>query len=160
MLFRSDHSIRAETSRATIELADILTPTDVQLALAANSPQSTDTSDTGTSHILVVDDNSDLRAYISSVLQRQGYQVRTAHNGAMALEMIATEQPHLILTDLMMPGMSGLELLHEIRTDERLISTPVILLTANVDHETRIEGVEQGAAAYPGNPFNDRDLLA
>ena len=155
-----DHSIRAETSRATIELADILTPTDVQLALAANSPQSTDTSDTGTSHILVVDDNSDLRAYISSVLQRQGYQVRTAHNGAMALEMIATEQPHLILTDLMMPGMSGLELLQEIRQDERLSSTPVILLTAKVDDETRIEGVEQGADAYLGKPFNDRELLA
>ena len=159
-----DHSIRAETSRATIELADILTPMDAQMniqpALVANPSQGIDTTDTATSHILVVDDNSDLRAYISSVLQRQGYQVRTAHNGVMALEMIATEQPHLILTDLMMPGMSGLELLQEIRQDERLSSTPVILLTAKVDDETRIEGVEQGADAYLGKPFNDRELLA
>ena len=159
-----DHSIRAEPSRATIELADIFTPMDAQRdgqpALVAKSSPSLETTDATASHILVVDDNSELRAYISSVLQRQGYQVRTAHNGAMALEMIATEQPHLILTDLMMPGMSGLELLQEIRQDNRLSSTPVILLTAKVDDETRIEGVEQGADAYLGKPFNDRELLA
>ena len=110
--------------------------------------------------ILVVDDNSDLRAYISNVLQRQGYQVRTAHDGEAALTMLETFLPNLVLTDLMMPGMSGLELLQQIRQDNRFSSIPVVLLTAKVDDETRIEGVEQGADAYLGKPFNDRELLA
>jgi adenylate cyclase len=86
--------------------------------------------------------------------------VRTAHQGEAALEMLRTFTPYLILTDLMMPGMSGLELIQKVRQDDRLRSIPVVLLTAKVDDETRIEGVEQGADAYLGKPFNDRELIA
>jgi class 3 adenylate cyclase len=107
-----------------------------------------------------VDDNPDLRAYVSHVLQGQGYLVRTARGGELALDMIQNQLPDLILTDLMMPGMSGLELIQHLRADDRLRSVPIILLTAKVDDESRIEGVEQGADAYLGKPFNDRELLA
>lgn len=152
-----DQVTKAETSRAAIELSDILTSEGRQTASASLPESNTDAS---VPHILVVDDNGDLRDYISHVLQRQGYQVRTAHHGAAALEMMETYQPNLILTDLMMPGMSGLDLLQKIRQNPRLKSVPVVLLTAKVDDETRIEGVEQGADAYLGKPFNDRELLA
>jgi adenylate cyclase len=153
-----DHQASAETSRAQIELADILPSGDSQHALkeAAIAPK----PDATAPQILVVDDNSDLRDYISNVLQRQGYQVRTAHHGLAALEMMENHAPNLVLTDLMMPGISGLELLQRIRQDDRFNSIPVVLLTAKVDDETRIEGVEQGADAYLGKPFNDRELLA
>ncbi|RZM75488.1 response regulator [Leptolyngbya iicbica LK] len=147
-----------EISRAEVELADIsMMPEASSPAITTNTSSNTLT---GMPHILVVDDNADLRSYISNVLQRQGYQVRTAHDGVAALAMLETFTPNLILTDLMMPGMSGLELLQQIRQTEALSSIPIVLLTAKVDDETRIEGVEQGADAYLGKPFNDRELLA
>ncbi|MEL7314022.1 MAG: response regulator [Cyanobacteria bacterium J06559_3] len=152
-----ENTARAEARRAAIELADILTTEATWKPPVAELPEEADPS---ARYILVVDDNSDLRAYISHVLQHQNYQVRTARNGEAALEMLQTYTPDLILTDLMMPGMSGLELIQHVRQDDRLSSTPVVLLTAKVDDETRIEGVEQGADAYLGKPFNDRELLA
>lgn len=153
-----DQAAVTEKSRAKIELADILTPAELSSTAAGSTEAAAQHGDMP--RILVVDDNSDLRAYISNVLQRQGYQVRTAHDGEAALTMLETFLPNLVLTDLMMPGMSGLELLQQIRQDNRFSSIPVVLLTAKVDDETRIEGVEQGADAYLGKPFNDRELLA
>jgi signal transduction histidine kinase/response regulator RpfG family c-di-GMP phosphodiesterase len=149
-----------EMSRAAVELADV--------ALEGRGEASIPVIDTADPpfdthapiHILVVDDNPDLRAYVSHVLQGQGYLVRTARGGELALDMIQNQLPDLILTDLMMPGMSGLELIQHLRADDRLRSVPIILLTAKVDDESRIEGVEQGADAYLGKPFNDRELLA
>lgn len=145
-----------ETSRAQVELADILTAkNDWQ-----PSPTVPERSTSEMPYILVVDDNSDMQAYISNVLQRQGYQVRTASRGETALEMMQTYKPNLILTDLMMPGMSGMDLIQQVRQSDHLCRIPVVLLTAKVDDESRIEGVEQGADAYLGKPFNDRELLA
>lgn len=152
-----ENTARPATSRAAIELADILATEDAWQP-AATAPLID--ADPNTRYILVVDDNSDLRAYISHVLQHETYQVRTARHGEAALEIMQTHVPDLILTDLMMPGMSGVELIQHVRQDERLRSIPVVLLTAKVDDETRIEGVEQGADAYLGKPFNDRELLA
>ncbi|NEQ45527.1 MAG: response regulator [Leptolyngbya sp. SIOISBB] len=153
-----DQATAPEISRADVELADIVTTSEPSSNQTLVANIATELKDMP--QILVVDDNHDLRAYISNVLQRQGYQVRTAHNGEAALAMLETFAPNLVLTDLMMPGMSGLELLQQIRQDDRLNSIPVVLLTAKVDDETRIEGVEQGADAYLGKPFNDRELLA
>ena len=74
--------------------------------------------------------------------------------------MAKKRHPDLIVTDLMMPLVSGLDLIRMIREDEELQGTPVILLTAKADEDTRIEGVEGGADAYLSKPFNDRELLA
>ncbi|WP_193197278.1 response regulator [Nostoc sp. MG11] len=110
--------------------------------------------------ILVVDDNPDLRAYVSDILRRNGYQVQTARNGYEGYGISQEILPSLIVTDLMMPLVSGLEMIRMIRNEQKLKGTPIILLTAKVDEETRIEGTEHGADAYLAKPFNDRELLA
>ena len=111
-------------------------------------------------HILIVDDNPDLRGYVGSILQREGYQISTARNGLEGLQRVQEYQPNLILTDLMMPQMSGLEMIQHIRQLEVAKGTPIILVTAKADEDTRIEGTEKGADAYLSKPFNHRELLA
>jgi adenylate cyclase len=110
--------------------------------------------------ILVVDDNPDLRRYVSNILRSNGYEVRTARNGSEGFQIAKEITPSLIVSDLMMPQVSGLEMIRMIRNEEKLKGTPIILLTAKVDEETRIEGTERGADAYLAKPFNDRELLA
>lgn len=111
--------------------------------------------------ILVVDDNLDLRTYVSTILTQQGgYRVHTARNGMEGLHLAQSILPDLIVTDLMMPQMSGLEMIWLIRNDEKLKGIPIVLLTAKTDEETRIIGTERGADAYLAKPFNNRELLA
>ena len=144
-------------SRALVELAalELLdgeeNHTDQILELETNKTQST---------ILVVDDNPDLRTYVSGILRANGYQVRTARDGSEGFRITKEIIPNLIVSDLMMPLVSGLEMIRTIRNEEQLKGTPIILLTAKVDEETRIEGTEHGADAYLAKPFNDRELLA
>ena len=111
--------------------------------------------------VLVVEDNPDLRTYVSSILAKLGgYQVLTARNGAEGLHIAQSHFPDLIVTDLMMPQLSGLEMISLIKKQDKLRGTPIILLTAKADEETRIEGTESGADGYLAKPFNDRELLA
>jgi signal transduction histidine kinase/response regulator RpfG family c-di-GMP phosphodiesterase len=159
-----EQALQSEKGRAVVELSDIEMASasadrTVSLPPEAEGAQREMASFEG-AQILVVDDNPDLRAYVSSVLQRKGYKVRTAEQGAEGLELATSYKPDLIITDLMMPGVSGLEMIARIRTDEAIQGTPIILLTAKVDDETRLEGAEQGADAYLSKPFNDRELLA
>lgn len=152
--------------RAAVELADVeiemsseepleLTPI---VPSSDSEPPSSVTSEG--SLVLIVDDNPDLRSYVSSILRARGYQVATARNGSEGFQVAKETRPHLIVTDLMMPLVSGLDLIRMLRDDEDLKSTPIILLTAKVDEDTRIEGTERGADAYLSKPFNDRELLA
>jgi adenylate cyclase len=110
--------------------------------------------------ILVVDDNPDLRVYVSGILRASGYCVQTACNGAEGFQIAKRILPSLIVSDLMMPVVSGLEMIRSIRNEDNLKGVPIILLTAKVDEETRIQGTERGADAYLAKPFNDRELLA
>lgn len=156
-----EQAVTLERQRAAVELADVDVPFPEKDPSEADHPLCFETALPETlPQILVVDDNPDLRAYVASVLQRQGYRIRTAHNGAVAFEIAQTCRLDLIVTDWMMPEVNGLELIQKIRAQAELSSIPVVLLTAKVDDETRIEGVEQGADAYLGKPFNDRELLA
>lgn len=164
-----------EQSRATVELADI----ETELHDAADSRQShalthvvpetlandrrlppSSKDSLPAAKVLVVEDNADMRSYVSGVLQGAGYEIHTARHGGEGFQIAQTLQPHLIVTDLMMPSVSGLELIQQIRQDAALRGTPIILLTAKVDEDTRIEGAEKGADAYLSKPFNDRELLA
>lgn len=165
----ADLPAELESRRAAIELADveIQTVDDGSTALSFSDPhpvEAEDESDVldqfGNFRILVVDDNPDLRSYVSGILKRRGYRVKTAANGALGLAAARANTPDLIITDLMMPEVSGLELIQQARADETLSGIPIILLTAKADSETRIEGAEQGADAYLSKPFNDRELLA
>ncbi len=150
-------------SRASVELADLE-------LLEAEAEETSENSDILINHtltaseshtpILVVDDNPDLRAYVSGILRGNGYQVQTARNGLEGFEIAKEMVPSLIVSDLMMPLVSGLEMIRSIRNEDKLKGTPIILLTAKVDEEARIEGTERGADAYLAKPFNDRELLA
>lgn len=109
--------------------------------------------------VLVVDDNADMRGYVKKILHRQ-YQIVVARDGAEALEIAQHLRPALILTDVMMPKMSGQDLLKAVRVDKTLRSTPVIFLTARAGTEARIESLEAGADDYLSKPFDEPELLA
>ena len=110
--------------------------------------------------ILVVDDLADMRTLIGGTLQKSGYHVITAPNGKRGLELAQELQPDLILTDWMMPQMTGPELIAAIKEDPMLASTPMILLTAKSDDDSKVLGTEIGANAFLGKPFNDQELTS
>jgi adenylate cyclase len=157
---------KVNLSRAAVELADLelIESTDSHIGDFEKIPQellsqNLDSSEKG-QLVLVVDDNADMRAYVSSILRASGYQVQTARNGSEGFHIAKELSPNLIVTDLMMPIVTGLEMIRMIRSEEMLKGIPIILLTAKVDEDTRIEGTERGADAYLAKPFNDRELLA
>ncbi|WP_071190835.1 response regulator [Trichormus sp. NMC-1] len=160
------------TSRASVELADIepVESTEDNLEFITrdlssspgilNSNRQLPAQSKTDQLILVVDDNPDMRSYVSTILRQNGYQVATARNGYEGYNIAQELHPGLIITDLMMPLVTGLEMIQMIRGDDNMRGIPIILLTAKVDEETRIEGTENGADAYLAKPFNDRELLA
>ncbi|WP_447978411.1 ATP-binding protein [Candidatus Nitrospira bockiana] len=109
--------------------------------------------------VLVADDNADMRVYLERVLARH-YRVILAHDGADALEQVRADRPELIVTDAMMPRMSGYDLLNAVRADQTLRSIPVIFLTARAGTEARVESLNAGADDYLAKPFDEHELLA
>jgi class 3 adenylate cyclase/anti-sigma regulatory factor (Ser/Thr protein kinase) len=109
--------------------------------------------------LLVADDNADMRRYLERVLSRQ-YRIVLAKDGAEALAQARTLRPDLILTDVMMPRMSGPDLLKAVREDQALCSTPVIFITARAGTEARIESLDAGADDYLAKPFDENELVA
>jgi len=108
--------------------------------------------------VLVVDDASDLRRFVAHVL-RQRYRVITASDGVEGLKKIREEHPDLVVSDVRMERMDGIELCRAIRGDPGLARTPVILLSAVEDFSRKIEGLLQGADDYLVKPFNASELL-
>lgn len=152
------------SGKVTVELADVeaemVEEEEKQVLIGEGDLVKTEGEGKKLPSVLVVDDNPDLRTYVARILRAAGFAVVLARNGAEGLEMAKEQDPDVIVTDLMMPVVSGLDLIRMIREDEKLRGTPVILLTAKADEDTRIEGVERGADAYLSKPFNDRELLA
>ena len=109
--------------------------------------------------ILIVDDNADMRHHIESLIRTQ-YNVLTADNGLEALGIVHQRQPDLILSDIMMPVMDGIQLVKEVKGSPVLAQTPIILITARAGEESRIEGYETGADDYLTKPFSTNELLA
>jgi PAS domain S-box-containing protein len=109
--------------------------------------------------ILVADDNADMRFYLRQLLGAR-WQVETVPDGAAAYAAATADPPDLILSDVMMPGMDGFELLAKLRADLRLRHVPIILLSARAGDEARIEGMSSGADDYMVKPFSGRELLA
>jgi DNA-binding response OmpR family regulator len=108
-------------------------------------------------HILLVDDSPAIRELVSVFLSDEGYRVTAAVDAAEALEKIAESEPDLAIVDIMMPGMSGLELVRRLRTTTLM---PVIFLTAVVGSERRAEGLDLGADDYITKPFHPDELAA
>jgi signal transduction histidine kinase/CheY-like chemotaxis protein len=109
--------------------------------------------------ILLADDNADMRDYISRLLADQ-YAVTAVTDGAVALVVARRDRPDLILTDIMMPNMNGVDLLRALRADPVTQTIPIIMLSARAGEEARIEGVTAGADDYLVKPFSARELRA
>ncbi len=109
--------------------------------------------------ILVVDDEPDISALVAYHLARESYVVRTANTGDEALEALDRERPDLIVLDLMLPGMTGLEVLQAVRARPETSEVPVILLTARREESDRIEGLRLGADDYVAKPFSPEELV-
>mgnify|MGYP006280875887 CR=1 FL=1 len=113
-----------------------------------------------TARILLVDDNNGGRQVLEAKLTAEYYQVFSASSGAEGLELAARERPDIILLDVVMPGMDGLEVCRTLKADDELKHIPVVLLTAYESREVRIAGLEAGADEFLSKPFDDVMLFA
>ncbi len=112
-----------------------------------------------TPRILVVEDERDIAALVAYHLTKEGYRVRTAGSGTEAMEGLSNERPDLIILDLMLPGLSGYEVLTELRRHGETAEVPVVVLTARRDEQDRVKGLELGADDYITKPFSPRELV-
>jgi phosphate regulon transcriptional regulator PhoB len=111
-------------------------------------------------NILVIDDEADIVELISYNLQREGFVVDTAYNGEEALKKIKDNKYDLIILDLMLPGIKGLELCRMIRSAPSTSHMPIIMLTAKCEEFDKVLGLEMGADDYITKPFSIRELIA
>lgn len=114
---------------------------------------------TATKSVLVVEDEPDVLDLVAFHLGRSGYQVLRADRGAKAQEHLKRTRPDLVILDLMLPDMSGLEILQTMGEDGRLRAVPVIILSARASTEDRVLGLELGAVDYVPKPFSPRELV-
>ena len=109
--------------------------------------------------ILVVDDEPDIVALVAYHLAKAGYRVSTAATGADALEASRRERPSLVVLDLMLPGLSGFDVLERLRADEATRDVAVLMLTARREEPDRIRGLSLGADDYLTKPFSPQELV-
>jgi two-component system alkaline phosphatase synthesis response regulator PhoP len=110
--------------------------------------------------ILVVDDDREIVRLVKAYLERSGYEVLAAYDGESALHMLRRERPDLMLLDLMLPGRNGLDVTRVVRGDGSLAALPIIVLTARVEDQDKIVGLELGADDYVTKPFNPGEVVA
>ncbi|ADP81139.1 SpoIIE family protein phosphatase [Pseudofrankia inefficax] len=110
--------------------------------------------------VLVADDNADMRGYLTRLLRGAGHTVVAVNDGRAALDALRAEPFDLVVSDVMMPGLDGLELVAALRADRRTASVPVLLLSARAGEEASVQGLEAGADDYLVKPFAAADLLA
>ena len=110
-----------------------------------------------TQSVLVVEDEASIASFVSLYLKNAGYEVRTASNGTEALASAQSDQPSLIVLDLMLPDIDGIEICRRIRQKS---DVPILMLTARDEDVDKIIGLEVGADDYMTKPFNPRELVA
>ncbi len=111
-------------------------------------------------HVLVIDDEEDILELVRYHLSREGYSVECVRDGEKALESVRRKVPDLILLDLMLPGIGGLELCKLLRRDDRTAQIPIVMLTAKSEEADVVAGLELGADDYITKPFSPRVLVA
>jgi phosphate regulon transcriptional regulator PhoB len=110
--------------------------------------------------ILIVEDEHDLIKLLKYNLEKEGFKVAHTTDGSLALAEIRRETPDLVILDLMLPGMDGLEVCRQLRRQDRFASIPVLMLTARSEEADRVVGLEIGADDYVTKPFSMRELIA
>lgn len=111
-------------------------------------------------HILVIEDEQDIRELIRYNLAREGYRTTCVSSGEEGLRKVKADRPDLIVLDLMLPGLDGLSVCRELKTDPATRNLPVVMLTAKTDEADMVAGLELGADDYIPKPFSARVLLA
>ncbi|MEN6422979.1 MAG: response regulator transcription factor [Smithella sp.] len=112
------------------------------------------------SKIMIVDDEKDIADLISYNLEREGFSTARAYDGETALRIVKTQKPDLIILDLMLPKMNGLDVCRTIRRNPETAGVPIIMLTAKCDEVDKIIGLEVGADDYVTKPFSVKELMA
>ncbi len=108
--------------------------------------------------ILIIEDESDLAELVAFNLEKEGYRLLMAANGTVGLELLRQETPHLVLLDLMLPGLTGIEICRYLKSNAKTAGIPVIMMTARGEEIDRVVGFEVGAEDYIVKPFSLREL--
>ena len=156
-------SLRSEGVKECRSEDDTLGPQDLKTSKPDSSNLSTcqlvNSSTEITNYILVAEDDSDVALLITTILKNNGYNYVWAKDGMEAMEIADRQLPKLIITDIMMPRMDGLEFIKRIREDEEKSHLPIIVVSARAEDRDRLIGVEAGAEVYLGKPFNSEELM-
>ena len=115
---------------------------------------------TASKKILIVEDERDILHLVKHYLEKEGYRVSTAGAGAEGLKLAKAEHPDLLILDLMLPGMDGLEVCKRLRADQPTAALPIIMLTAKAEESDTVIGLELGADDYVTKPFSPKALVA
>jgi len=110
--------------------------------------------------VLIMEDDEDMSVMMKNALEERGYDIRTAETAIEGLAIMRAWSPDLVLLDVMMPGMDGLEALHEIKNDQALKSTPVVMVSIMSDMKTKMSSFLAGARRYITKPFMADELAA
>lgn len=110
--------------------------------------------------ILIIEDERDILDLVRHYLEKEGFRTRTATDGTAGLAAVRQEHPDVIVLDLMLPGLDGLDLCKKLRADPATALTPVIMLTAKAEESDKIVGLELGADDYLTKPFSPKELVA
>lgn len=113
-----------------------------------------------TSRVLIVEDEADIRDLLAFHLEREGYQVSKSRTGADALRQVKASPPDLILLDIMLPELDGLEVCRRLRRESATAALPIVMLTAKGDEVDRVLGLELGADDYIVKPFSPKEVVA
>ena len=127
--------------------------------LVNSSTEITNSSTEPSNYILVAEDDQDVAFLITEMLKEEGYEYVWAQDGLEALEIMDKQIPNLLITDIMMPRMDGIELIKNVRKDENKCQMPVIVVSARTEDADRLIGLEAGAEVYLGKPFNSEELM-
>ena len=112
-----------------------------------------------TAKILIADDEPNILVSLEYLMKREGYEVLLAHDGQEAMDLMRAEHPRLVLLDVMMPKKTGFEVCQEVRADESLQGTLILMLTAKGRETDVVKGLALGADAYMTKPFSTRELV-
>jgi signal transduction histidine kinase len=154
---REGEPLARPTARRS-DLAALLAPVSTGVMDALPDEQEADAGPDAP-RVLVVEDEPEIRAFLHSVL-RPYYRLLEATNGEEGLRLARKERPDLIISDVMMPVMSGIQMLVALRGSPETVDTPIILLTARQEVDAKVEGLSMGANDYLGKPFSPREMLA